>query len=257
MIIGVSGYVEDTIGKVGSAGAGKDTVADILVAYHGFVKVALADEIKRIAARLWGFSAQSLWGPSELRNIQDERYPLKRPMRVEFNGDTEGLNDYRVHLDAYEACPFLTPRRALQQIGTEVARSIDPDVWIRFAIANANKLLGGASYTQEHGIQKGISMPCSGVVISDVRFPNEVKGIEKVGGKNWRKKRWVKTLTGAASKHASEISLLDTPDDSFDAVLPDGSLAHLQLLIGSVLSVYAGKLRPYDDMDRDVPPFRR
>jgi hypothetical protein len=35
------------IGITGRAGAGKDTVADILVERHSFVRVALADEIKR------------------------------------------------------------------------------------------------------------------------------------------------------------------------------------------------------------------
>lgn len=58
----------------GKAGSGKDEVADTLVKEYGFVKIALADPIKRIALDIYDFSIQQLWGPSQRRNEEDKRY---------------------------------------------------------------------------------------------------------------------------------------------------------------------------------------
>jgi len=46
------------IGVAGNAGSGKDTVADHLVKHHGFVKVALADPLKRICREVFDFSEE-------------------------------------------------------------------------------------------------------------------------------------------------------------------------------------------------------
>ncbi len=55
------------IGICGNAGVGKDTTADFLVKTNGFVKVSLADPMKRICQAVYGFSNEQLWGPSEKR----------------------------------------------------------------------------------------------------------------------------------------------------------------------------------------------
>lgn len=122
------------IGIHGRAGAGKDTVADWLVRERGYVRVSLADPMKRFCAEVFGFSEEQLWGPSEHRNAPDARW--------------DGL----------------TPRHALQQLGTEWGRAMHPDVWVRYAIATA---------------QRWAPSP---VVISDVRFQNEVDAIVAAGG---------------------------------------------------------------------------
>ena len=54
-------------------------------------------------------------------------------------------------------------RRILQKFGTEVGRNIDQDVWVKYALRRAKTL-------QEP------------VIIPDVRFPNELYGIQAVGG---------------------------------------------------------------------------
>lgn len=58
----------------GKAGSGKDEVADLLVKEYGFVKIALADPIKRTALDIYDFSIEQLWGPSQKRNEEDQRY---------------------------------------------------------------------------------------------------------------------------------------------------------------------------------------
>jgi len=270
MIIAVSGLTEDAQGNKGSAGAGKDEVADHLVRKHGFVKIAFADEIKRIAMRLWDFSEEQLWGPSEERNKPDKRYPFQ----------CRGCQTCEFRCDHYIG--FLTPRHALQQIGTEVARAIDPDVWVRFALNVADQILNGPSkedarfvssagklerrpmtwcarYDRTKGVTGGWGegQPAKGVVISDLRFKNEKAGVGAVGGKNWRKMRKVATLPGHGGKHASETGLLDVPDAEFDGIFPDGDLNHCFMLIDSVMDVYSGRILPYDPAQADVPPFLR
>ncbi len=62
------------LGISGQAGSGKDTASDYFVEHYGFVKMSLADPIKRLSANVFAFSYDQLWGPSDLRNKIDERF---------------------------------------------------------------------------------------------------------------------------------------------------------------------------------------
>lgn len=62
------------IGIAGRAGSGKDTVADLLVRDHRFVKIAFADPLKRICKKVFDFTDEQFWGPSSARNGPDKRY---------------------------------------------------------------------------------------------------------------------------------------------------------------------------------------
>jgi hypothetical protein len=250
MIIAVSGLTEDAQGNKGSSGAGKDEVADHLVRKHGFVKIAFADEIKRICMKLWGFTEEQLWGPSELRNKPDERYPLTLT-EEELEEDNRAV--------------YLTPRQALQGIGESV-NQVDPLAWTRFAMNVAKKLLvpitepftGWLEYTPQEGLTGLFNQTeTKGVVISDLRHLTEFNGVLLEGGKCWRKKRNVAILSGAHGKHPSEVGLNDVPDDKFDGIFPDTHLNHLRMLIDSVMDVYTGRIIPYDPAQADVPPFLR
>lgn len=55
-----------------------------------------------------------------------------------------------------------TPRKVLQYIGTEIGRKLDPNLWISRAIATANLY--------------------QDVVVTDIRFPNELLAIHHAGG---------------------------------------------------------------------------
>lgn len=272
MIIGISGVTEDPQGNRGSKAAGKSEVAKHLVEKHGFVEVALADEIKRITMRLWDFSEEQLWGPSELRDIPDKRCPLKGAAPGSI-GDPCGFQEEdRRFIEDIGGVAYLTPRHALQQIGTEVARAIDPDVWVRFTMKVAKELLADPKYlmySRTEGVVPTIEQSAMGewrrddapeqstrgIVIPDVRFPNEVEGIRAVGGKVWRKKRELPEVE--PSTHASEVSLLSWDDAAFDAALPGGDLDLLGLRIDSLIDAYSGRMRPYDPAQEDIPPFQR
>jgi hypothetical protein len=165
------------IGLSGLAGSGKDAVADELVANCGFFKLALADAMKEACARWFGWSEEQLWGSSHLRNEPDP------------------------------AWGGLTPRHALQTLGTEWGRNLHPDLWVEQVLR----------------ITRGSR---DRFVIPDVRFQNEVDAIRNEGGKVIRIVRAGHSgLAGAAGLHSSEAQEL-----ACDATLAnDSTLAVLKL----------------------------
>lgn len=76
-------------------------------------------------------------------------------------------------------------RRLLQQIGTEVGRSYNPDIWVKMWECEAAEL---------------ISLKVS-VIADDVRFQNEIDCIQSLGGKVFR---LVSRSRGIRLIHASE-----------------------------------------------------
>jgi len=187
------------IGLGREAGSGKDTAADVLVADFGWTKVGFADELKRLVMRLWPlWGEDDLWGSSELRNVP----------RAEYGG--------------------LTPRKALQFIGTEIGRELDENVWVR-KVEDAARLLlrGGHGYHRTIGVfTRHEAKPTPGICCPDTRFANELSLIRHMGGKAWLIDRPGAGLSGEAGQHLSETSL---DGAAFDGVLVnDGTLAEFQ-----------------------------
>lgn len=181
------------IGLSGKAGAGKDTVAGFLVWNHQFESIALADPMKKFCKEMFGFSREQLWGPSSARNAVDPRYGI-------------------------------SPREALQKLGTEWGRACYENVWVDYAMKQAQFRLH--------------SIACSGVVITDVRFKNEYDAIKKAGGRVWRIIRPSSGLEGAAAAHASENDLTD--DMEYDKVI-DNTGESLEALAKTVKDTIEGR----------------
>ena len=233
------------IGICGPAGSGKDTAGEYLVKNHGFVRVALADPLKRICKEVFNFSDEQLWGPSEMRNKPDERYP--RPDFVTVGPAFSGPGGLPMHrILPNPPGPWLTPRHALQQLGTEWGRNCYENVWVDYALRIARELLVPiddfpgdiASYDPKQGIEHKYlrGNRAKGVVITDVRFRNEVEAIKKAGGYVLRIERPGAGLTGAAGAHASESEMREIPDDIFDARIDNnGTLKHLYTQMGAAL----------------------
>jgi len=201
MIIGVSGF----------AGSGKDTVADGICKNPLFIKLALADGIKRICKDVFDWSYDDLWGPSAMRSIPDERYPR------------EGGH--------------LTPRYALQKLGTEWGRDCYEHIWVEYALRLSRKLLTihGYRYSPTQGlVSTGPSTPLKGVVIPDCRFKNEFTLMRAAGAKLVRVKR--KGLDKPPWDHPSETEQTEVPDDYFDYVFQnDGTLEDVPAKIQTML----------------------
>ena len=139
------------IGFVGLIGAGKDTAADYLVNFHGFRRDSFANTLKDAVAAVFGWD------------------------RVLLEGRTKEAREWREQVDTWWAerlgIPTLTPRWILQYWGTEVCRQgFHDDIWIA-------------------SIENKMRKTKDNIVISDVRFPNEIKAIHNAGGIVIRVKR--------------------------------------------------------------------
>jgi hypothetical protein len=141
------------IGFVGFIGSGKDTAADYLVNFHGFRRDSFANTLKDAVSHVFGWD------------------------RTLLEGRTAEARSWREQVDEWWAnrldMPNLTPRLMLQLWGTEVCRSgFHDDIWIA-------------------SLENKIRKTKDNIVISDVRFPNEIKAIHNAGGLVVRIKRGV------------------------------------------------------------------
>ena len=233
------------LGLCGNAGSGKDTIADFLVKNHGFVKVALADPLKRICKEVFDFTDEQLWGPSEKRNEPDLRYVRALGSHITtWNQERQTYNTEPTP----EEDEYLTPRYALQQLGTEWGRDCYGNVWVDYALRVAKELLrrpnGEVLYTPQTGLVEvdNVKRRCKGVVISDVRFLNEVDAINKAWGTVWRIERPGAGLEGAAGQHASEQELLSIPGEKTPiSIRNTGTLESLEHLVAVALQQTLGK----------------
>lgn len=132
------------IGIAGFQGSGKDTIADYLQNIYGFKRDSFANTLKDAVAAVFGWDRELLEGrTTESRTWREQVDPWW----------AERLN-----------MPNLTPRYVLQVWGTEVARkSFHDDTWIA-------------------SLENKLRKTSNDIVISDVRFPNEISAIKRAGG---------------------------------------------------------------------------
>lgn len=188
------------ISLTGNMGVGKDTMADYIVAHYGFVKVSMADPMKRIAKEIYEFSDEQLWGPSSSRNTEDKRY--LRP---------DGT--------------YLTPRIVTQLLGNELSRLAYPETWIVYMKRVVEKIEQGYFYSEKKGAYKinGKQSPYKGIIVSSCRFRNEIEATKNMGGITVRLKRPALLaeafIQAGVGNHASESEQLAIPDIFFDYVL--------------------------------------
>jgi hypothetical protein len=202
----------------GNAGAGKDEAAKQLVKYHNFVPLAFADPLKRFLSDTFDWDESRLWGPSENRAKEDQRYlrnygPFGVPR-------TDNMPQY------------LTARHALQSLGDGWGRNeCCLDTWVLYAMRIAKLIESGDyHYDRIQGLRKYgtpgcpilVGEPRRHIVITDLRYKNEAEAVRAAGGYLVRVKRWVPKIT-VSPKHQSEKDLLEVHDDDFDWLLHNRS----------------------------------
>jgi hypothetical protein len=252
MIIGLVGRSVDPSGAMCSLGTGKDTVADILAESFNFQKMGLADPLKRFCRDVYGFTREQLWGPSEFRNKPDMRYP-RQHVFVDNGWECACCGFQRNILEREEELPpegeqlpvcYLTPRYALQTLGTEWGRHCWDDTWVSMGVKTARLLLRTSEYmmyTQESGYTERVEqtsqgeflrddappLPIKGVVFSDVRFKSEIEALHAAGAKLVLVHRPVEKVAASAKDmmHQSENDLNEFPvdDPMWDAVIYNGT----------------------------------
>ena len=123
----------------GPIGSGKDTIADYLVRHHGFKRLAFASKVKDVAHVVFGWD------------------------RTMLEGLTAESRAWREVVDPFWG---LSPRTALQRIGTEMFRThIHPDTWVKAVVSQI------------------LAEPDGKFVITDCRFENEVAAMKALGGR--------------------------------------------------------------------------
>lgn len=274
MIVAFTGLLEDIHGNKRIAGAGKDEAAKVLVE-HGFVSVAFADIMKRWCKELFGFTDEQLWGPSEERAKPDGRYRRAPRSPVATDRAMEDIRDITdQEVLAINDGTFLTVRYALQKLG-DWGRDCYPDIWANKALEIAHKLLTGPwAYHHACGLiaaedpqlREKLGVPTGsrvnavgGVVIPDCRFQNEFRRVKEEGGYIIRVKRKCDEFPSKLDdSHISERDILAWDDDKFDAVIDNSrDLHYLKMQVDRALSCFSGRIIPYDDEQKDIPPFKR
>lgn len=140
------------IGLVGLIGSGKGTVGDILADNYGFQKQQFAGSLKDATSAIFDWPRHLL------------------------EGDTSESREWRERKDEYWSKALnrdITPRLALQLMGTEAGRNVFGDkLWTTSVKAK----IDNDHVNLDH-------------VITDVRFPNEIEAIREWGGKVYRIRR--------------------------------------------------------------------
>lgn len=131
------------IGICGFIGSGKDTVADYLTNFHEYRRESFANSLKDAVSMVFGWDRTMLEG----RTKQAREW---REQRDEWWSNRLGMD--------------ITPRWILQYWGTEVCRkAFHDDIWIA-------------------SVENKLRSSKDDIVISDCRFPNEIKSIKEAGG---------------------------------------------------------------------------
>jgi hypothetical protein len=186
MIISISGLI----------GSGKDTIADYLVNSHNFRRESWAGTLKDAVSVVFGWD------------------------RTLIEGKTHESRKWREEPDEWwtqRLGETITPRRILQEWGTDVCRNhFHDEIWIA-------------------SLENKLRKTTDNVVISDSRFKNEIESVKRLGGITIRVNRgtdpeWVSDylMTGPSidfrrkhpSIHASEYSSIGL---DYDYVIDNNS----------------------------------
>lgn len=211
------------IGLTGFAGAGKDTVADLLVAHARFRKMAFADALRAEVAEGFGVLVGDLAEPST-KHRPSAALCMRRAPRDFLAAVVLSLSaaapDHRTPLSNEWLDEPRTPRQILQWWGTEYRRAQHDRYWTR-------AMLSRLVEHQRAGETR--------FIIADVRFDNEADMVRAAGGVLWQVTR--PGCDGKAEgKHASATDGGRFRPDAVIANVHD--VRHLQ---GVVLSEFVAR----------------
>lgn len=174
------------IGFCGYKNSGKNTVSEILVSQYKYTPLAFADPVKDCISSIFGWNRDLL------------------------EGKTNESRQWREIIDEYWSNILgksITPRNAMTEFGTDIMRNkFNSDIWLHNMKMRIDKLSS------------------SNIIITDVRFPNEIDFIKKMNGKVFRVSRgqepeWygdalvVNMYDNASNPHVSS-AIMQTIDNS-------------------------------------------
>lgn len=129
----------------GFISSGKDTIADFLVNDYGYARASFAGALKDAVAAVFGWDRELLEGRTDESRVWRETVDPWWSNRLEM--------------------PNLTPRLVLQLWGTEVCRKgFHDSIWVA-------------------SVENKLRSTDTSIVLTDCRFPNEIKAMRAAGAK--------------------------------------------------------------------------
>lgn len=211
------------IGLTGFAKSGKSTAAEILRSLGG-QEVAFAAHLKDVSSVIFGV-------PRE--HFDDQAYkevPLSFTRIISASDVEQILNYFEVParfiptaIMKHRGVKMNTPRYIAQYVGTEILRSIDENIHINMAF----KLAGGST--------------AKFLVLSDVRFDNELKAVQTRDGLLLGIDRKAATPANVASLHPSEREIPDLISRANVTLRNETTIQEFQNSVKSLALDYLGR----------------
>jgi hypothetical protein len=208
------------IALCGFAGAGKDTVADLLVTHAGFRKLAFADALKAELELAFNVEPAVFIRPEyksqPMRELALTRCTDRAYIDAALRYGVEHWKGTLPYPTSEELAHPRTPRETMQLWGTQYRRAHDPDYW--------TSIVGRRiSYYRAELRQMR-------VVVTDCRYDNEVDSLRGIGANLWQIKRpGLDAKTTAEGMHSSAT---DGTRWDPDAVINNAhDVRHLQQLV--------------------------
>lgn len=139
------------IALVGKAGHGKDTVADMIIEEYSKHHTVVDSASK--------LSRKEGYRPFEKRRFAEG---VKTICSI-ITGYPRDMFYNRGYYSAKVSALDITVRELMQKVGDGLRNTVHPDIWVQSALSKVGKN--------------------SNILFVDTRYPNEIEGIRKVGGK--------------------------------------------------------------------------
>lgn len=199
------------IAFAGRQRSGKTYMAKLLEKERGAKVFTIASYLKQLCCKLINVDFDKL---NELKNNRTELNIIPNALEwSEIIYECTGIPSLKVYSEIKEVSVIKDVRELLQVIGTNVIRKYYPDWHIDQLINEVNE------------------SDAEVIAIDDVRFPNEYKAIDEIGGKIFFIIRTTEVTNDMISNHQSETALkwTDFPNDRI--ILNINGLPHLRKFI--------------------------
>jgi hypothetical protein len=189
----------------GKKRVGKDTFADILNSKYEFTKIAIADPLRNLCARVFYLDPKMFTDDDKkdapMRRICMDFHDLDAIRKiVETEWGYEVDQTAREKMEELHGAEMDSPRDILRMVGNMLRSCVDEDIWINLTLARI-KELGGR------------------IVITDARFENEREVFRTMGAVMVLIKR---NDNGQSAEH--EFNLGD--DSEYDVIFSNDGTLH-------------------------------
>ena len=189
----------------GKARTGKDTFGDVLTSKFGFTKIAIADPLRNLCARVF-YLDPSMFIDDDKKDAQMKRIHMDFHDIDAIRTIVENEWGYEISEEARNAMEELhgteldTPRDCLRCVGNMLRNYVDENIWINLTLAKIKEVKGR-------------------IVITDARFENEREVFHRIGAILCLVKR---NDNGSNKEHEFNLG----SEDEYDIVFTNDGTLH-------------------------------